>query len=268
MFPCGDLATMSFEFWDGRSPPVFPALPMGDVLLPLAWDPPSQTLEILAPEPATPQPPPPHPPPAVAPRSGLGDPTISSSMERVMSSESNVARQSAKLIQSWTLQDDCVPTIPMKLSISMEKWDHFRPSSGVKQGDFISSLLFNLVVEALAGILDKAKQVSHLRGVVSHLIPGGGVTHLQYVYDTMIMVEGYDLDIVNFKFLLLCFEIMSGLKINLNKSKLVVFGCSATEQQRIADKIKCRLTSFPISYLRMPMCDSRILVSGYDSLVG
>lgn len=67
----------------------------------------------------------------------------------------------------------------------------------------------------------------HLLEVVGHLIPWGGVTHLQYADDTMIMVEGTDLDIVNLKFLLLYFEAMSGLKINFDKSEVVVLGFSA-----------------------------------------
>ena len=41
---------------------------------------------------------------------------------------------------------------------------------------------------------------------------------------TMIMAEGLELDIVNLKFLLLCFEDMSSLKINFDKSEVVVNG--------------------------------------------
>jgi hypothetical protein len=46
----------------------------------------------------------------------------------------------------------------------------------------------------------------------------------------MIMVEGSELDIANLKFLLLCFETMSGLKINFDKSEAVVMGYSHEEQ--------------------------------------
>jgi hypothetical protein len=79
-------------------------------------------------------------------------------------------------------------------------------------------------VDALAEILEKAKIVVHISGVVGHLIPGGGVTHLQYVDDTMIMVVGSELDIIYLKFLLLCFEEMSGLRINFDKSEVVILG--------------------------------------------
>jgi hypothetical protein len=46
----------------------------------------------------------------------------------------------------------------------------------------------------------------------------------------MIMVEGSELDLVNLKFLLLCFEAMSGLKINFDKSEVVVMGFEPEEQ--------------------------------------
>ena len=107
-------------------------------------------------------------------------------------------------------------------------------------------------MDALAAILEKAKIAGHISGVVGHLIPRGGVTHLQYADDTMIMVEGSELDIINLKFLLLCFETMSGLKINFDKSEVVVLGYSPEEQQRIANNLNCKLSSFLVTYLGCP----------------
>jgi hypothetical protein len=108
----------------------------------------------------------------------------------------------------------------------------------------------------------------HISSLVGHLIPGGGVTLLQYANDIMIMVEGSELDIANRKFLLLCFETMSGLKINFDKSEVVVMGYNPEDQQRIADTFNYRLTSFPVGYLGMPVRDSRILIKDLDPLVG
>ncbi|KAE8798604.1 hypothetical protein D1007_26086 [Hordeum vulgare] len=129
---------------------------------------------------------------------------------------------------SWIMQ--MVMSGNTAININGDIEPYFRSSRGMKQGYPISSLLFNLAVDALAGILDKARQAGNLKGAVSHLIPGGGVTHLQYADDTMIMVEGSALDIVNRKFLLMCFEAMSGLKIKFDKSELVVVGYSPIEQ--------------------------------------
>lgn len=38
------------------------------------------------------------------------------------------------------------------------------------------------------------------------------------------MVQRSDLDIINLKFLLLCFESMSGLRINFDKSEVMILG--------------------------------------------
>ena len=76
------------------------------------------------------------------------------------------------------------------ININGDIGPYFRSSCGVRQGDPICPLLFDLAGDTLATILDKAKTTSHISGVVGHLIPGGGITHLHYADDTMIMVEG------------------------------------------------------------------------------
>jgi hypothetical protein len=88
------------------------------------------------------------------------------------------------------------------------------------------------VVDALVLILRKANAVGHIKGVISHLLPGGithllpgGITHLQYADDTMILIEKNDTSIANLKFLLICFELLSGLKINYHKSEVIIMGC-------------------------------------------
>jgi hypothetical protein len=49
---------------------------------------------------------------------------------------------------------------------------YFRNKREVRQGDPISPLLFDLVVDALALILKKANAAGHIKGVISHLLPG------------------------------------------------------------------------------------------------
>lgn len=79
-------------------------------------------------------------------------------------------------------------------------------------------------MDALAAIVDEAKVSGNISGLVGHTVTEGGVIHLQYTNDTMIMVERSELDIINLKFLLLLFEAMPGLKINFDKSEVVVMG--------------------------------------------
>lgn len=77
---------------------------------------------------------------------------------------------------------------------------YFKTHRGLRQGDPLSPLLFNLAADALDCILGKAKQKGHIKGVVPHLLPGG-LTHIQYADDTVILMVLEDVTIRNTKFL-------------------------------------------------------------------
>jgi hypothetical protein len=109
------------------------------------------------------------------------------------------------------------------ITINGEVGPYFRNKRGVRQGDPLSLLLFDFVVDALDAILVRAREAGHIQGVVPHLIPGG-VTHLQYADDTMIMIQNSEEGVRNLKFILICFEMLSGLKINFHKSEVIVMG--------------------------------------------
>lgn len=66
------------------------------------------------------------------------------------------------------------------------------------------------------------------------------------------MVENSDRCIANLKFLLLCFESLSGLKINLSKSEVLVMGGSREEAILVSNLLNCKLGSFPFKYLGIP----------------
>lgn len=53
--------------------------------------------------------------------------------------------------------------------------------------------------------------------------------------------------------ILRCFELASGLKVNINKSKLFGISCSANEVEPVAGLLKCQVGSFPITYLGLPI---------------
>jgi hypothetical protein len=94
--------------------------------------------------------------------------------------------------------------------------------------------------------------VGHILLIVNHLIPEG-VSHLQYIDDTIIIIKKNDLQLANLKFILLCFQAMSGLKINLNKSEVMLLGCPFIEQLRMANMLNYKLGSFPIKNLGIPI---------------
>ena len=154
----------------------------------------------------------------------------------------------------------------MAISINGEVGPFFRNKQGVRQGDPLSLILFNFVVEALSAILSAAAAAGHIKGVVPHLYPGG-LTHLQYADDTLILIQNEELDIANLKFLLLCFEDMSGLKINFHKSEIYVLDRPPLEQQRIAHMFNCKLGEFPFMYLGLPISDHKLTIEQWNYLV-
>jgi hypothetical protein len=79
------------------------------------------------------------------------------------------------------------------------------------------------VANVLGVLLNKAVNRGHINGVLSELLPGG-ISHIQYADDTIIMIDGSDQSIRNLKLILYCFEWLTGLKINFHKSEVFVFG--------------------------------------------
>lgn len=102
------------------------------------------------------------------------------------------------------------------ININGEVKDFFKTYRGVRQGDPLSPLLFNLVADALSEMLNRAKEAGHLEGLVPQLVQGG-LTHLQYADDTILFLANTEENIATIKFLLYCYEEMSGLKINYQK---------------------------------------------------
>lgn len=109
------------------------------------------------------------------------------------------------------------------VNINEEIGPFFRNKRGMRQGDPISPLLFNMIVDALVGMLDHAKAAGHISRVAERIVLGG-LTHLQYADDTLIFLKNSEREIVILKLLLMCFEEMSGLKINFDKSEAFVTG--------------------------------------------
>jgi hypothetical protein len=129
------------------------------------------------------------------------------------------------------------------------------------QLDPLSPLLFNLVSDALAVMLDKAKAVGHVRGLVSNLVEGG-ITYVQYADDTIIFLSFDEQTLLHTKFLLFCFEEMIGLKINYQKSDILVVGGSKEEQTSTDSIFNCNIGQFPFKYLGVMVSNRHMTTFG------
>jgi hypothetical protein len=158
----------------------------------------------------------------------------------------------------WILKVVCGGRVVVNLNGDLGKY--FRSYKGLRQGDPLSPLLFNIVADALSAILDRASKRGFLRGVTPDLVEGG-LTHLQYADDIVLFIQNTQQDIENLKFLLFCFEEVSGLKINYNKSEVFTIGVSKADSELIADAFNCKLGEFPMKYLGLPS-----VIRGYPKM--
>lgn len=152
------------------------------------------------------------------------------------------------------------------VNINGENSPYFKTHRGLRQGDPLSPLMFNLAADALAHIMNKARSHGHIKGVIPHLIRGG-ITHLQYADDTIILTEGDPDSIKNIKFLLYCFEWMSGLKINYHKSEVVAFGYKELQLQEIANALNCKVGKLPMTYLGFPISDRHLGATAFGYVI-
>ena len=94
---------------------------------------------------------------------------------------------------------------------------YFQTLKGLRQGDPMSPILFNIVADMLAILIARAKEDGQISGLIPHLVQGG-VSILQYADDTVIFMENDLQKAANMKLILCLFEQLSGLKINFHKS--------------------------------------------------
>jgi hypothetical protein len=76
---------------------------------------------------------------------------------------------------------------------------------------------------------------------------------MQYVDDMFLCLKNDMEGAKNVKLLLHLFKQMTGLKINFEKSELIMVGCDDDLSIEFNETINCQIGSFPIKYLGVPI---------------
>jgi hypothetical protein len=116
----------------------------------------------------------------------------------------------------------------------------------------MSPVLFNLVVDVFTRRMIKAESSNLIRGLCPQPYPCG-IISLQYADDTILFIEN-DVEVArNLKWVLTCFEQVSWMKINYEKSELVPINLDQVETELIKEVMGCVVGAFPIKYLGIPL---------------
>lgn len=74
------------------------------------------------------------------------------------------------------------------VNVNDEVEPFFQTKKGLRQGDPWSPLLFNIVADMLAVLVNRAKDEGQVDGVVPHLVDGG-LSILQYADDSILFIH-------------------------------------------------------------------------------
>ncbi|MFS8023979.1 putative RNA-directed DNA polymerase [Helianthus anomalus] len=128
----------------------------------------------------------------------------------------------------------------------------FKYKRRLKQGDPISPFLFIIAMEVIGLFMNRAMDAGLFEGFQ---LPNGGpiLSHLCYADDVLFIGKWTAHNVVTLNRLLRWLYLVSGLKVNLQKSKLYGFGVSEAEKSSFASILKCEVGQTPFSYLGIPI---------------
>jgi hypothetical protein len=153
----------------------------------------------------------------------------------------------------------------VSIKINNKTGPYFKSAKGVRQGDPLSPFLFNAAVQCLAKMVLEAQQNGLLVGLAHDLIDKG-VAIMQYADDTILCISHDSEKALNLKLLLYLFELMSGLKINYQKSEIFLMGGDNNTAEFYSSLFGCQVGTFPMKYLGVPVTFRNLRVSDLDPL--
>lgn len=123
----------------------------------------------------------------------------------------------------------------------------------MRQGDPLSPFLFMIAAEGLNVMMTEETSQDIFKGIKigSNEVE---ISHLQYADDTIIFGEGSTMNAKNLMRIMKCLQEISGLKINMSKSKVFGIGVTYEEVNWLARGMGCVAGKLPFTYLGMPIC--------------
>ena len=135
----------------------------------------------------------------------------------------------------------------------------------LRESNLLSPFLLVLAMEALGCLLRREREGGFLIGFKVNGRDGEGleVSHLLFVDDTLVFCDAFSDQKTYLSWLLMWFETISGLKINLTKSELILVG-KVEVLEELAFEVGCKLGVLPTTYLGLPLDAAHNSLGAWD----
>lgn len=177
-----------------------------------------------------------------------------------------------KVLQALELPDrfvgwikECISTPAFSIAINGELQGFFPGKKGLRQGDPISSLLFVIAMDVLSKMLDQGA-VNGRFGLHPECV-APLITNLSFADDVLIFFDGQSDSLRGILQILEEFRQISGLKINRQKSELLLDGGSSSSCRDLARELGIAQGSLPLRYLGVPLSPRKMTRSDFQPLL-
>ncbi|KAJ3701224.1 hypothetical protein LUZ61_004929 [Rhynchospora tenuis] len=159
---------------------------------------------------------------------------------------------------SWLL--DILNSSSSAVRVNGELTSFFFHRRGLRQGDPLSPLLFNLVADALQSFIQNVAPLTS--GPI--IIPPRA---LQYADDTIILMEAFPRNLLILREILSFFAKLTGLHINDAKCLFVPVAIPTSSLPEYSSILNCSPKDLPINYLGLPLALRRLKRIHYKPLI-
>jgi hypothetical protein len=160
----------------------------------------------------------------------------------------------------------CISSPSFSIALNGTLAGFFQGKKGLRQGDQISTYLFDLAMEVLSRLLEEAA-CNNLDFQFHPKCAELKLTHLCFA-DNLLIFSAAKLNSLRvIHDVLAQFEGLSGLKSNPTKSSVFVSGLPVSTKQELLDFLQVPEGSFPVRYLGVPLITSRLSAADCESLV-
>ncbi|KAG9446752.1 hypothetical protein H6P81_012880 [Aristolochia fimbriata] len=158
----------------------------------------------------------------------------------------------------------CISSARFSLILNGTVKSYFKSSRGLRQGDPLSPLLFNIVSEGLCAMILEGQEKGWLLDLS---IKNLHVPILQFADDTVLLCQGTNEQMLNAITVLNLYQIASGQNINWEKSSMLGLNIEDELEEHMRSIIGCPKMILPSTYLGLPLYQGRATKQIWNNVI-